>query len=122
MLGLVAGEVFGAAGVGQGAAGGEVGAEYGLVGGEEFAGLGHEVYAAHDDDAGIGVGGFAGQGEGVADEVGYVLHVAYGIVVGEDDGVFLTGQAAYFLFEVDILGYGLIDVAAGFPFVVCHCK
>lgn len=45
-------EVGGGAALGQGAGGGGVGGEHGFPWAENLAGLGHEVYAAHDDGVG----------------------------------------------------------------------
>lgn len=44
--------------------------------------------ATHHDDVGIGRRRLLRQGETVADEVGNVLQVAFGVIVREDDGVF----------------------------------
>jgi len=38
-------------------------------------------------DIGVGVGGFAGQFEGITNEVGDVLNVGVLVIVGENDGV-----------------------------------
>jgi hypothetical protein len=72
--------------VGHGAAGAGVGQEDGLAGIQDGGGFGHEMHAAEHDDAGGDLGGLAGEFEGVAGEVGDVLHIGELVVVGEDDG------------------------------------
>ena len=49
--------------------------------------------AAEDDDVGVGLGRFAREAERVADEIGDVLHFGSLVVVGEDDGVAVAGEA-----------------------------
>ncbi len=49
--------------------------------------------AAEDDDVGVGLGRFARQAERVADEIGDVLHFGALVVVREDDGVAVAGEA-----------------------------
>ena len=91
--------------VGHGAAGAGVGHEHRLAGIEDGGGLGHEMHAAEDDDVGVDFGGLAGEFEGVAGEVGDVLHVGHLVVVREDDGVALGGEAAQFLLEGGEVGH-----------------
>ncbi len=60
---------------------------------EDRRGLGHEMHAAEDDDVGVGLGRFAREAERVADEIGDVLHFGALVVVREDDGVAVAGEA-----------------------------
>ena len=70
------------------------GKQHRLLRRENRRGLGHEVHAAEDDDVGVGLGRLARETEGVADEIGDVLHLGALVVVGEDDGVAVAGEAA----------------------------
>lgn len=54
---------------------------------ENFGGFGHEVDTGKDDDIGVGVGGFAGEFEGVTDVVSDILNIGVLVVVSEDDSV-----------------------------------
>ena len=73
--------------VGHGAAGTEVGEDDLLVvAGEDVGGFGHEVDAAEEDIFGLGeFGGFAGELEGVAGDVGEADDVVLLVMVAEDD-------------------------------------
>lgn len=55
------------------------------------------MHAAHHQHGGVGVGSLAGQGEGVAHEVGYLLYLGTCVVMGQDDGVALLGQLSHAL-------------------------
>ena len=116
------GEIIGRTAFGQRAGGVEVWDEHFLVRTKNLVGFGHEMNATHHDDVGIGRRRLLRQGETVADEVGNVLQVAFGVIVREDDGVFLLTQPAYLLLQVDAFWHWLIDVAFGFPgfFDFCH--
>jgi hypothetical protein len=101
VLGLPGPEAFHVDGRGQRAASVEVGDVHALVRGEDGRGLGHEVHAAEEDLVGVGGRGLAGQLERVADNVGDVLDPRHLVVVGQDHGVPLLGQAP------DLSGPGL---------------
>jgi hypothetical protein len=74
--------------VGHRAAGGEVGQDGLLVGlGHDVRHLGHEMHAAEHDVLGVGLGGEAGQLEGVAGEVGVLVDVGALVVVAQQHGL-----------------------------------
>ncbi len=81
--------------VGQRAAGVEVRDQHGLLRAEDRRGLGHEVHAAEDDRLRVGGRRLLREAQGVADEVGHVLHLGHLVVVREDHGAALGGQRAY---------------------------
>jgi hypothetical protein len=58
--------------------------QHGLVGGEDLGRFGHEVDAAKDDHLRVGLRRLDAQLQGVADEIGNVLHLADLVVVGDD--------------------------------------
>ena len=64
------------------------GEEHFLVGRKHLGGFGHEMHPGEEDDFGVGLPGFDGQGQRVAQEVGDLLHFGTGIVVRQDHGVF----------------------------------
>jgi len=83
--------------VGHGAPGAGVGHQHGLVRIQDRRGFGHEMHAAEHDDGGVDFGGLAGEFEGIAREVGDVLHVGHLVVVREDDGL---------AFDLEFLDFG----------------
>ncbi len=97
VLGLPLAQLLGGDGVRQGAAGPLVGDDDRLVRAEDLRSLRHEVDAAEDDDVRVGLGGDARQAEGVAHVIGDVLDFRQLVVVRQDDGVALLGQAAHFV-------------------------
>ena len=50
------------------------------------------MHACEQDDVGIGGGRLPREGQTVAHKVGHFLHLGTGIIVREDDGVFLLFQ------------------------------
>ena len=99
MLSLVAGQVGSVAAVGEGASGGGVGLQDCLLRGQELAGLSHEVDTTHHQDGGVGGGSLTGQGQGVTDKVGNLLNLRARIVMGQDEGVALFGEATHLSFQ-----------------------
>ena len=112
VLRLEFGEFFGLAAVGQGAARAHVGHEHLARGVENLGCLRHEVHAGEEDDVGLGFGGLAGKSEAVAHEVGHFLHFRQGVVMRQDDGVFLAFQASDFLLQ-----FFVVHIAYGFRFI-----
>ena len=117
-----AAEVVGGTAFGERAGGVEVRHEHLLVRAEDGVGLAHEVYAAHHDDVRVGPGCLLCQAEAVAHIVGDVLYGPFGIVVSEDDGIFLLAELFDFSVEVDAFREGFVSEALLFPriFDVAH--
>ena len=97
-------EAVGRAARGEGAACLEIGQHDGALGVEDLRRLGHEVHAGEADDVGLGLLGGLRELQGVADEVGHVLHLAVLVVVREEHRVALALEAADFLLEVEVGG------------------
>ena len=115
-------EVFGLARVSQRASGIEVGREHRFLRREYLAGLSHEVYSTHHHHLSIRLSSLASQSQGVANKVGNVLNVANGVVVGQDNGIFLLTQLPDSLLEVYPLGSRFTDKAVLQPLffqIVC---
>ena len=85
---------------GEGAAGGEVGKQHGFVRGKHFGGFRHEVDPAEDNDLGVVVGGFPGQIEAVADEIGNILNFVDLVIMRENDGIHFALEFLNFRNEV----------------------
>ena len=100
---------------GQRAGGVDVGTDDLLAGAEDAARFCHEVYAAHDDEVGLGLCRLLSQCQGVAHKVGNVLQGTVGVVVCQDDGIFLFCHPPYFGGHVGIFGNGLTDVTLFLP-------
>ncbi len=88
-------------GCGERAAGARVGDQDLAVGIEQLGGLGHEMHAGHDDDIGLAFGGFAGQQQTVAHDVGDA-EIDFGglVIMREHDGVAFDLEA---LNRVDVV-------------------
>ena len=80
--------------VGHRAAGLLVGKDDRAVGCQDGRSLGHEVHAAEHGHVRGGRSGLPRQPQGVADEVGHVLHFGPLVVVREDDRALLFGEPA----------------------------
>jgi hypothetical protein len=83
----------------EGAAGIGVGQDDDLTGIDDLGGFRHEMDAAEGDDIGVGLFGFVGQAEGVADEISDFLDVAGLVIVGQDEGIALFFEAQDFVLE-----------------------
>ena len=108
---------------GQRACGIEVGHEHLFLRTENFVSLAHKVHTAHHNDVGISFSRLLGQSEAVAHKVGNILQHALGVVVCQNDGIFLLAHASNFGLEVNALRHGLVNIALRFPaiFNLCHC-
>ena len=78
--------------VGQRAGGREVGNQHLLGGIENLGGFSHKMHACKEDDVGIGGGCLPRKGETVADKISDFLHLGTGVIMGQNDGVFLLFQ------------------------------
>ena len=76
--------------------------------------------AAHHNDVGISLFGFARQCQAVANEVGNFLKGAICVIVRKNDCIFFFTHAAYLSLQVYIFCYRLIDIAKFFPFFLYH--
>ena len=113
-------QVFCLATVGERAASREVGAYHCLFGREQFPSLCHKVYATHHHHLGIGLCRLARQSQRVAHKVGYLLYLAYCIIMCQDDGILLLTHAAYLLFEIQTLLDGFVYATLVNPLFVHH--
>ena len=95
MFGLPGSQLIGGDRVGQRAAGPLVGDQHGLVRAEDLRGLGHEVHAAEHDGVFGCLSGHPGQRQRITDMVGDILDRRDLVVVRQDRGAPLIGQAAW---------------------------
>ena len=72
--------------------------------------------AAHHNDVGISLFGFARQCQAVANEVGNFLKVRLCVVVRHDDGILLSGHAAYLIAQVSPGRHWLGHISCLHPF------
>ena len=99
MFGLELGEVLGLAALGERATGLHVGQQHLARGVKDFGGLGHEMYAAKNDDVCRGFLCALRQGEAVANVVGEFLYFVPLVVVTQYDGVLFLFQSQYLLLQ-----------------------
>ena len=84
--------------LGRGARGGQrttrlgIGDQYFFRGGEDLGRLGHEIDAGEQYDVGVGLRRLLRQRQRVSREIGYLLHLRTGVVVGKDDSVLFQLQ------------------------------
>ena len=91
----------------------KVGDQHGLFGIEQLCRLGHEVNAGEHDDVGIDLGGFAGEQQAVADDIGDAMKdLRRLVVVRQHHGV---APALQFEDGVDVVGEGRPTRTAGSP-------
>ena len=100
MGGAKGGKGIGWAGIGQAAARIQVWQQHGFARVEDFGRFGHEMDAAKDDDIRLGGRGFAGEFQGIANEVGDVLDGWLLVVVGQDHGLALALEGADRLWQL----------------------
>ena len=100
MLFLIFLQILCLAAIGKRTAGIQVWAKHCLVRAQELAGLRHEMNTTHHHHLGIGLGSLAGQSQGITNKVGYVLYLAYGIVVRQDDSILFLTKLLNFSFQV----------------------
>ena len=89
MLCLELRKAIGWTGISEGTAGVEIRQHHRFLWAEDLGGLRHEMHPAKHDHLGIGVGGFAGEFQGITDEVGDVLDGVVLVVVRQDHGTAL---------------------------------
>ncbi len=68
---------------------------------QDLGGLRHEPHAGERDDVGVRLLRAPGEVERVSDEVRQLLDFLFLVVVGEENGVFLSLEAPDFLFQVE---------------------
>ena len=81
MLFLIFLQILCLAAIGKRTAGIQVWAKHSLVRAQELASLSHEMNTTHYHHLGVGLGSLAGQCQGIANKVGYILYLSYRIVV-----------------------------------------
>ena len=106
--------------VGQRTAGIQVRTQYRLLRRQQFAGLSHEVHAAHHHHLCICLRCLAGQSQRVAHKVGHLLYVSHRIVMGQNNCIFLLTESTNLLFQVSPFFCRLIYVSLLLPFVFQH--
>ena len=78
------------------------------------------MYAAHDDDVGVGRRRFLCQCQAVSHEVGQLLDDTLCIVMCHDEGILFPAHPAYFRFDICFFRDRLVYEALFLPFPVYH--
>ena len=78
------------------------------------------MHTAHHHHLGIRLCSLTGQCQRVAYKVGYLLNIADGIVVSQDNGILLLAHPSDLCLQVYAFGYGLINESLFFPLLFQH--
>ena len=126
MLVLVFLQVFSLAGVSQRTACIQIRTQYSLLWRKQLTRFCHEVHATHHHHLGVCLCSLASQRQRVANKVGYILYISYGIVVSQYNGIFLLTQSSNLFLQILCLTLsfrnvdGLIDESLLFPLSFQH--